>query len=56
MCGNLDKVFSTDNSPQLTSRSLGQHDVNNFCNLSGLILKKGGITPLLTKHKKGIIH
>ena len=33
---------------------LGQHDVIFFFNLSGLILKRGGFTPTLANHKKGI--
>ena len=32
---------------------IGQHDFNNFCNLSRLISKKGGFTPVLANHKKG---
>ena len=55
MCGNPNKVFTTDNSAQLTSMSRGQHDFNNLCNLSRLTLKKGGFTPMLANHKKGII-
>ena len=35
--------------------SLGQHDFNNFCNLSQIILKKGGLTSVLANHKKGIL-
>ena len=34
--------------------SLGQHDFNNFCNLSRLILKIGDFTPVSANHKKGI--
>ena len=31
MRDNPTKVFSTDNSPQLTFRFRGQHNFNNFC-------------------------
>ena len=36
------------------SVSLDQHDFNNFCNLSQLILKISAFTPALVNHKKGI--
>ena len=32
---------------------IGQHDFNNYCNLSLLISKKGGFTTVLANHKKG---
>ena len=35
------------------SISIGQHDFNNFCNLSRLILEKGGFTPVFANHKNG---
>ena len=34
--------------------SIGQHDFNNFCNLSRLILEIGGFTPVFANHKNGI--
>ena len=34
--------------------SLGQHGFNNFSDLSRLVLKKGGFTPMLDSLKKGI--
>ena len=34
--------------------SIGQHDFNNFCNLSRLILEKGGFTPVFANYKNGI--
>ena len=34
--------------------SLGRHDFNNFCNLSRLISKIDGFTPVLVNHKKWI--
>ena len=49
---NLTKLIQ-----QLTHRnkhfvSLGQHGFNNFFNLSRLILKIGGFSPVLANHKK----
>ena len=41
MCGNLNNVNSRDNSPQLTLCFTWK-------------IKKGGFTPLLANHKKGI--
>ena len=52
VCSYPNKVNPTDNSLQL-SLSLGQHDFNNFCNLSRPILKKGGFTAVFANHKKG---
>ena len=37
------------------SVSLGQYDFNNTSNLSRLVLKKGGFTPMLDNHKRGIL-
>ena len=55
MCDNPTKVFSTDNSPQLTHRFVWPALLfYNFCNLIRLILKKSSFTPLLANHKKAI--
>ena len=55
MCDNPNKVNSTDDSTQLTFHVTWPAWLFcNFCNLSRLILKIGGFTPLLTNHKKGI--
>ena len=48
----LTEINSRENLPQLTLRSLGYHDLNNFCNLSRLILEKGGSTSVLATRKK----
>ena len=50
----LTKLSQQVNHRNQLSVLLGQHDVINFCNLSRLILKKGGFTPELANHKKGI--
>ena len=56
-CGNPSKVFSTDFSDRnQLSVLIDQHDFNNFCNLSRLISKKGGFTPVLANHKKDFFH
>ena len=41
----LTELNSRENLPQLTFILLGQHDFNNFCNLSRLILEKAGSAP-----------
>ena len=56
---SLSAAILTNLIQQITHRnwhfvSLGQRDFNNFCNLSRLILKIGGFTPVLANHKKGI--
>ena len=56
---SLSAAILTNLIQQITHRnwhfeSLGQHDFNNFCNFSRLILKIGGFTPVLANHKKGI--
>ena len=50
----LTKLSQQVNHRNQLSVLLGQHDVINFCNLSRLILKKGGFTPVLLDHKKRI--
>ena len=50
----LTEINLTENLPQLNSRFFDQHDVNNVCNLSRLIWKKVGFTPVLANHKKGM--
>ena len=51
ICG---KINSRYDSPQFFFFyvSLGQHNFNNFCNLSRLILTKGSFTQVLTNHEK----
>ena len=54
-------VILTEFIQQITHRNYlsalhGQHEFNNFCNLSWLILKIGGFTPVFTNHKKGVFH
>ena len=50
----LTKLFQQVTHHSQLSVLLGQYDFINFCNLSRLILKKGGFTPVLANHKKGI--
>ena len=50
----LTKLFQQVTHRNQLSVLLGQHDFINLCNLSRLILKKGGFTPVLVNHKKGI--
>ena len=50
-------AIPTKSTQQITHRnwhfmSLGQHEFNNFCNLSQIILKIGGFTPLLANYTK----
>ena len=57
MCGNLTKVFSTDILPHDNfSFYVASITLMIFVNLSRLVLKKGGFTPVLANHKKGIFH
>ena len=51
MFNNPNKVNLTDESTQLTSRSLDQQDFNNFYNLSRPVLKKGDAIPVLANHR-----
>ena len=53
MCGNPNKVFSTDNSPLLTFRFTWPARII-FVIWAGWFRKKGGFTPLLANHKKEI--
>ena len=52
MFSNPNKVNLTDESTQLTFRSIDQQDFNNFYNLSQPILKKGHSIPVLANHRK----
>ena len=52
--GILTKLFQQVTHPNQLPVLLGQYDFINFCNLSRLILKKGGFIPVLADHKKGI--
>ena len=55
ICGNPNKFISTGNSPQPAFRiTWPAWRYFFFFNLSGLILKRGGFTPTLANHKKGI--
>ena len=54
MCDFQTKLFQQVTHRNQLSVLLGQHDFINFCNLNRLILKKGGFTPVLANHKKGI--
>ena len=55
---SLSVAIRTKFFQQITHRNwlsvlIGQRDVNNFCNLSQLISKKGDFTPALANHEKG---
>ena len=54
---SLCDAILTEFIQQITHRNelsalLGQHEINNFCNLSRLILKKRSSTSVLTIHKQ----
>ena len=53
ICGNPNKVVSRGNSPQ-PAFHFTWPACHKFCNLSQVIFKKGGFTPVLSNHKKGI--
>ena len=50
----LTKFFQQITHRNYLSVSPGQHDFNNFCNLSRLVPKKSGFKSLLANHKKEI--
>ena len=57
MCGNPTKAFSIDNSPHDNFPFyVASMTLMILVNLSLLILKKGGFTPVFANHKKEFFH
>ena len=54
LCSSPNKINLSDNLNWFKSVSLDQHGFTNFSDLSLLLFKKGGYTPMLDNHRKGI--